>query len=416
MNEVVISVKNLSKVYQVYRHPSDIIKEAIFRKSYHKDFHALKNISFDVKKGEVVGIIGRNGSGKSTLLKIISGTLDKTAGSIKVKGKVSAILELGLGFNPEYTGRENIYNGGMILGMSKKEIDKKVDSIIKFSELENFIDQPYKTYSSGMQARLAFSVATSVNPEILIIDEALSAGDSFFVAKCMERINEMCNSGATVLFVSHALPTVQKLCNRAIYLDKGKMIKQGLAEDVCQAYDSSVMKDISQKLQDENEITYSSEKRVWKRGPIDFTKIEFLNKNNQECYSFYQNDYMKVRLHYQTTKKLENLSVWVLFIRSDWVFATGFYSCLPEYIELGPFENEGYVDIVWDKILLGEGEFLMSAGIYPYKKNRPLSSIPTDSLVYHQKGYKFKVRKRDWPLMTVYDQPAKVKHVYKNEQ
>lgn len=410
MPKNIIDIQNLTKTYKLYRHPSEVLKEFLFRKRYFQEFKALDNVSFHIDKGEVVGIIGRNGSGKSTLLKIIAGTLDKTNGTIKINGKISAILDLGLGFNPEYTGRENIYNGAMILGMSRKEIEKKIDSIIEFSELDEFIDRPFKTYSSGMQARLTFSVASAIEPEILIIDEALAAGDMFFVTKCMDRITQMCRSGATVLFVSHSLPLVQKLCQRAIYLEKGKIIKDGPAFEVCQIYEHSVMQDVSQKLKIENQKNEQAiEKRIWKRGPIDFTKVEVLDKNEAESYSIYQNDKMSVRLYYKAEKELNNLGAWVLFTRSDGVYVTGAMSTELN-INLGEFKQEGFIDLTWDPIYLGEGNYYISCGIYPYKKNMLPSTIVADSYILHDKCYKLEIKKRGWPMQTVYDQPVEIKH------
>lgn len=406
--DIAISIKNLVKIYKVYRHPANMLKEMIFRINAHQDFVALENISFEVKKGEVVGIIGRNGSGKSTLLKIIAGLLDKTSGEIEINGKVSVILDLGLGFNPEHTGRENIYNGAMILGMHKEEIDRKVKSIIEFSELEDFIDQPFKTYSAGMQARLTFSVASAIEPEILIIDEALAAGDMFFVTKCMEKITEMCRSGATVLFVSHSLPLIQQLCQRAIYLEKGEIVKDGPAFDVCQAYDQSIMQEISKKLRKENSKKPNQE-RVWKRGPIDIVKVQVLNKHNKESYSIYQNDKMTVRLSYKTEQSLMNLAAWILFTRSDGVYATSFFSSDP-YRDLGEFKDRGFIDITWDPIMLGEGSFLISCGIYPYRKNMPPSMVQSESYILHDKCYRLEIKKKGWPLQTVFDQPAQICH------
>jgi lipopolysaccharide transport system ATP-binding protein len=221
----------------MYPRRSDIVREFVLRKCYHREFWALRNISFQVRKGICFGIIGRNGSGKSTLLKILAGTLDKTAGDVSINGNVSAILELGTGFHPDYSGRDNIYLGGLCLGMTNEVVQDKLDWIIRFSELGNAIDQPFKTYSSGMKARLTFATAMSVEPDILIIDEALATGDGYFVAKCLARLREICDSGATVLFVSHSIPLVNDFCDQVLWLDEGTVVDCGDANELCSRYE-----------------------------------------------------------------------------------------------------------------------------------------------------------------------------------
>jgi lipopolysaccharide transport system ATP-binding protein len=238
MNDIAISVRNLSKKYRLYDSPQQRMKEALhpFRKKYHRDFWALRDISFEVERGETVGIIGKNGSGKSTLLQIVCGVLQPTAGELSVHGNISALLELGAGFNPEFTGRGNVYLNGAIKGFTKEEMDERFDAIAGFADIGEFIDQPVKTYSSGMHVRLAFAAAIHVEPDILVVDEALSVGDMFFQTKCMKKIKQLMERGCTTLFVSHDTGAVKSLCSRTVYLDAGAVKATGNSGDVCDLY------------------------------------------------------------------------------------------------------------------------------------------------------------------------------------
>jgi lipopolysaccharide transport system ATP-binding protein len=261
MQDIAISVKNISKAYRIWRDPSARLKAPLWDilgkllpnrllnlnsrlklragnpARYYKDFYALKNISFEVKKGESYAIIGRNGSGKSTLLQIITGTLTPTSGTIVTKGRIAALLELGSGFNPDFTGRENVYLNASVLGLTKAEIDARYDDITAFADIGDFINQPVKTYSSGMTMRLAFSVLTAIEPDILIVDEALAVGDIFFVQKCMDRIRLLKSRGCTLLFVSHSMGTVIELCENAALLKIGNLEFTGDAKTAVDLYD-----------------------------------------------------------------------------------------------------------------------------------------------------------------------------------
>ena len=236
--DIAISVNDVSKMYKLYDNPMDRLKESLglSRKKKYKEHYALNHVSFQVHKGETVGIIGTNGSGKSTILKIITGVLSPTAGEIAVNGRISALLELGAGFNGEYSGLENVYLNGSMIGFSKEEIDAKLQSILDFADIGDFIYQPVKTYSSGMFVRLAFAVAINIDPEILIVDEALSVGDVFFQAKCYRKFEEFKEMGKTILFVSHDLSSIGKYCDRVVLLNKGEKLAEGGAKEMVNLY------------------------------------------------------------------------------------------------------------------------------------------------------------------------------------
>ncbi len=236
--EIAIQVENLSKCYQIYDKPHQRLLQMIHRghRQYYREFWALKDVSFTVKRGETVGIIGRNGSGKSTLLQMICGTLNPTSGHIQTKGRIAALLELGSGFNPEFTGRENVYMNGAVLGFTHEEMDERYDEITAFADIGDFIDQPIKSYSSGMIVRLAFAVQAMVGPEILIVDEALAVGDVKFQAKCFERLRHLKENGTSILLVTHSSEQIVTHCTKAILLNNGSIVEQGEPKQVVNRY------------------------------------------------------------------------------------------------------------------------------------------------------------------------------------
>ena len=266
--EYAIEVNALSKCYQIYDKPSDRLKQMLMR-GYYKEFWALKDVSFKIKKGETVGIIGRNGSGKSTLLQMICGTLNPTGGEVKVNGRVAALLELGAGFNPEFSGVENVYMAASLYGLSNDEIDKRLDAILEFSDIGEHIHQPVKTYSSGMFVRLAFAVIAHVDASILVIDEALAVGDAFFTQKCMRFLREFMKNG-TILFVSHDTSSIRNLCETAIWLDRGVIVGKGTPKQVCENYleaffeqnqGKSAVKPFFNKIEDLTKIVSKKDQR-----------------------------------------------------------------------------------------------------------------------------------------------------------
>lgn len=284
--EIAIRVQNLSKCYQIYDTPGDRLKQFVAprvmrflgkgQKTYFREFWALHDVSFEVKRGETVGIIGRNGSGKSTLLQIICGTLTPTAGHVQVNGRVAALLELGSGFNPEFTGRENVYLNAAVLGLTKEEVDARFDQIAAFADIGQFMDQSVKSYSSGMMVRLAFAVIAHVDADILIIDEALAVGDAFFNQKCMRFLRSFMKNG-TILFVSHDTASIRNLCNYAVWLEKGKLIQDGIPKDVCGLY-LEAFYEVQQGKSSTTKL--KAIKKIDTSIPIKDQRLEFINASN----------------------------------------------------------------------------------------------------------------------------------------
>lgn len=336
-SEIAIKVENLSKCYQIYEQPRDRLKQALYpkfqklfgltEKQYFSEFWALRDISFEVKKGESVGIIGRNGSGKSTLLQIITGTLSASTGKVTTQGRIAALLELGSGFDPDFTGRENVYLNGALLGISHQEIDARFDSIAAFADIGEHLDQPVKTYSSGMLVRLAFAVQVQVEPDILIVDEALAVGDALFQKRCFQRIERLVSNGTTVLFVSHEQESVRTLTNRALLLKDGRSRAWGLSSDVVLEYRrllheeettylSSLVNEIAaskSKEAEENivvdENASRSEKMSFGDGGVKILSVHTLSAENQACNIFYPGQDLKIKITCQSSIKISNLNV-----------------------------------------------------------------------------------------------------------
>jgi len=306
-----ITVQNASKLYRIYDKPSGRLKEILLRgrRKYHRDFWALEDVSLEIKTGEAVGVIGRNGAGKTTLLQIIAGVLQPTRGSVSVEGRVTALLELGSGFNHEYTGRENILLSGQILGFSEEEMRRRMDVIVRFAELEGFIDQPVKTYSTGMLMRLAFASAIHVDPDVLIVDEALSVGDVYFQRKSLDRMEYFRKAGKTVLFVSHEPKLVQRFCARALWLERGRVAMVGDAKEVVTSYqafcerleeerlrDSARQGGIASREHDDilRELKLTGSR--WGNGRIRFAGVEMITSSGEPAWIFKTGEEVTIRL------------------------------------------------------------------------------------------------------------------------
>ncbi|TVP61797.1 MAG: ABC transporter ATP-binding protein [Nodularia sp. (in: Bacteria)] len=382
--EIAISLTNISKCYKRYARPVDRLKEILLPGNSHaQEFWALRDISLKVSQGETLGIIGQNGSGKSTLLQIIVGTLTPTTGEVSVNGRVSALLELGSGFNPEFTGRQNVFFNGQILGLTREEIAAKFDEIAAFADIGDFIDQPVKTYSSGMFVRLAFAVAVSVNPDILIVDEALAVGDIYFQQKCFERIRSLKNLGTTLLFVSHDSSAVHKLCNRALLMETGALILDAQPRQVIDLYEAKFLqkKDVQPETVD-IKIVSDSHNDILQDDPnflgIDLENVdEIVIDHNEVVIKF-------IKLLDETDREIEvviseqfvQISIGIFFSQSfadphigfkirertgEVIFETNTH-CMGQ--QLGKVESGTFLDIRFKfKVPLIEGEYTITVGV-----------------------------------------------------
>ncbi len=329
---VAISLESVSKSFQIYEKPHHRLMQGLFRgkKQFYREFKAVSDITFEIPKGETVGIIGRNGAGKSTLLQMICGTMTPTSGTVQINGRVAALLELGSGFNPEFTGRENVYMNGAILGLTRDEVEDRFDDIIAFAEIGDFIDQPVKTYSSGMFVRLAFAVNIMSKPEIMIVDEALSVGDMNFQAKCITALKRIQQNGATILFVSHDIGSVKSLCSRGIYLEKGKIKEYGTAADATESYIRDMREEMNQSVQAHrpaeskikntgtehvgpctSEFNFKSSEEFTQRikafrygtGEVKVSFVELLNMDDEPIASVQFDQQIKIRIYLASSVK-----------------------------------------------------------------------------------------------------------------
>ncbi|CAM2187810.1 lipopolysaccharide transport system ATP-binding protein [Burkholderia latens] len=346
-NEIAIKVENVSKCYHIYRNPRDRLKQFVMPRlqralrrpphHYYEEFWALRDISFEVRKGEATGIVGRNGSGKSTLLQIITGTLTPTNGTVQTSGRIAALLELGSGFNPEFTGRENIYLNGSVLGLSTTEIDEKFDAIAGFADIGLHLEQPVKTYSSGMLVRLAFAVQVQLQPDILIVDEALAVGDALFQKRCFQQIERLSNEGVTLLFVSHDQESVRTLTNSAVLLRNGIVATKGLSSDVLLEYrrqlhdeESAYFRAITEDLTERAKATAlvgaegahqgkaadvlkeaksRSDSMSFGTGTASIQQVETLDGKNQPCTVFHPGEQITIRVHCTVNSATDRLNV-----------------------------------------------------------------------------------------------------------
>lgn len=380
LNSVIVD--NVSKRYEISKYKKETqIREAIVNFAKRKLFNnknkkeeiwALKNVSFTLKDGETVGIIGNNGAGKSTILKILSKITYPTAGTIKVKGRVASLLEVGTGFHDELTGRENIYLNGSILGMKKKEVESKLDAIVEFAEVEKFLDTPIKRYSSGMRMRLGFSVAAHLETDVLFIDEVLSVGDAAFQKKCLGTMGQMRTSGKTVIFVSHSMPTVESICPRVLWIDEGSICQDGPASEVIEKYLSVA----------ENPLLLSPKydfRNLRERegsGAIRYTGLEFLNAGGNLKTLVRSGDSLRIRLFFEVFEPVSNPKFFFTFFNEKGARIATFASSFSGYHIPKLFPGQGHIDVDIDNMNIMPDRYYFSFWIFGDNEKKYIDRIP----------------------------------------
>jgi len=404
MEDAAIIVEDLTKYYRKYsrRHQFQTLKSAIVRGSIFRELKpaerilALEDVSFTVPKGKTVGIIGSNGAGKSTLLKIIAGTLKPTSGRVEVRGRVSALIELGAGFHPEISGRENTYINGIMLGLSKKEIDRKFDEIVRFAELEDFIDQPVKTYSSGMYLRLGFAIAINVDPDVLLVDEVIAVGDESFSRKCVDKFNEFRWRKKTILLVTHSLGMVTKLCDQAIWLDRGRIKKIGDPQMVVDAYLAEVaMKEEEELIRLHGEAAKEVIRRKrqgletdfgmsrWGSREVEIEKVRLLDFKGKERHVFISGEPMVIEMEVSAQKKIKDFVFGVGIFNAEGVSCYGTNTYI-ENFQPRSLGRRAKVRFIIDKLNLIEGTYYLDVAVhkengFPYDYHRHLYTIRVNS-------------------------------------
>jgi ABC-type polysaccharide/polyol phosphate transport system ATPase subunit len=397
-----IQVRDVHKVYRRYsrRRRFATLKSALLSGSVLRDlrpdavFEALKGVSFDVPKGKTFGIVGRNGSGKSTMLKLIAGIGKPTAGSVRVEGRVSALIELGAGFHPEISGRENVYINGLMLGLSRREIADRFDDIVRFAELDEFINAPVKTYSSGMYMRLGFAVAINVDPDVLLVDEVLAVGDEAFTHKCLDKFAEFRRRGRTILLVTHSLDLVTRFCDQALWLDSGVVKADGDPKRVIDAYLMDVAASENRELSDapptaeipnpDSEPTdmFKAAEGRWGSREAEITGVEMIGASGQPAHLFKSGERVDIRLHVRANQRVNDFAFGIGIFNADGICCYGTNT----HIEGGfanEFSGEGMVVLTIDTLSLVEGTYKLDVAVH--RQN----GVPYD---YHRLLYTFRVK------------------------
>lgn len=387
--DVVISVKNVEKSFKIYSDKGHTLKERLLffkqRNSYTRH-EVLKGVTLEIEKGEVVGLVGHNGCGKSTLLKLMTKIIYPDKGKIEINGKISSLLELGAGFHPDMTGRENIYTNASIFGLTKKEIDGRLDEIIEFSELEEFIDSPVRTYSSGMYMRLAFSVAINVDADILLIDEILAVGDARFQAKCFNKMLELKKRGITIVIVSHDLGSIERLCNRAVWIENGTIRDEGIPHDIVAEYLDDIMnKDKNEKIKikdqskvndqekkkevfEEKNIEKEEKKKKDKNRTgnkdVEIINIKLLNEKNEVSDTYNSEDKLKIKVKYKkNNEKLKDSVFGFGIFRNDGLNCYGTNTFIDNFEKI-KIQDEGIVEVDIESIQLLEGKYYLDIAFH----------------------------------------------------